>query len=269
MLAPMAESVDDLQPWPRAGETWAPVLPWPRAECPAGFYAWGVSGDPDFRMGILRPVSRERAIAEAWEYRYGTATGLHPHYSPGAETSAHGKGRFGPEPVTIEQVGGALVYARRYDGARITLSARDLRRAFARVNDPPPGYTVLDELESDEPLYTWRHDGEVMGRESTRSAALAAAWAHHHAAVAQAQKVIDSAATAAGAVNWPPGYSGQVIGTAGSDGVKFAFSVNDDLNPFTHPEQIGRMPPDDRLRDTPEACVAAAWAHYRANGGPT
>lgn len=52
MLAPMAESVDDLQPWPRAGETWAPVLPWPRAECPAGFYAWGVSGDPDFRMGI-------------------------------------------------------------------------------------------------------------------------------------------------------------------------------------------------------------------------
>ncbi len=37
MLAPMAESAD-LQPWPRAGETWAPVLPWPREECPAGFY---------------------------------------------------------------------------------------------------------------------------------------------------------------------------------------------------------------------------------------
>ncbi len=156
MLAPMAESVDDLQPWPRAGETWAPVLPWPRAECPAGFYTHGYS----------------------------------------------------------------------------TL-----------VLDPKNG---------------------AAGR---RRAGVCAA--HHHAAVAQAQKVIDSAATAAGAVNWPPGYSGQVIGTAGSDGVKFAFSVNDDLNPFTHPEQIGRMPPDDRLRDTPDACVAAAWAHYRANGGST
>jgi hypothetical protein len=88
-------------------------------------------------------------------------------------------------------------------------------------------------------------------------------------AVGQTQQAVDAAAAAAGPVEWPPGYNGQVIGTIGEEGVKFAFSVNDDLNPFTHPEQIGRLPPADRLHDTPEACVAAAWAHYRANGGST
>lgn len=312
MLPPMAESTADLQPWPRVGETWAPALPWPREECPAGFYthgyvlppihgskgrdgyAWGIFGDPDFRMGILEPRSRERAVAEAWEYRYGTAAGGHAHYSPGNETSAHGKGRFGPAPVTIEQVGGALVYARRYDGTRITLPARDIRRAFCRVvtvveyfhDGIPPRETVVevDQLAA----YLARED--VLGDDSyaKESAdellehgiltfegdppiAIKGRWSPpvDEDAVGQTQQAVDAAAAAAGPVEWPPGYNGQVIGTIGEEGVKFAFSVNDDLNPFTHPEQIGRLPPADRLHDTPEACVAAAWAHYRANGGST
>lgn len=46
---------------------------------------------------------------------------------------------------------------------------------------PPPGYTVGDELEEDAPLFTWRWDGEWMGREDEKTDALAAAWAHHKA----------------------------------------------------------------------------------------
>lgn len=304
MLRAMAESAD-LQPWPRVGETWAPALPWPREECPAGFYthgyntesllgskgrdgyAWGIFGDPDFRMGILEPRPRERAVAEAWEYRYGTAAGGHAHYSPGNETSAHGKGRFGPELVTIEQVGGALVYARRYDGTRITLSARDIRRAFCRVVtvveyfhdgiapretvvevDQLAAYLAREDVLGDD-SYAEESAEELLERgiltfEGDPPIAIKGRWSPpvDDDAVAQAHRAIDAATASAVPVEWPPGYLGQVIGTAGSSEVKFAFSVNDDLNPFTHPEQIGRMPPADRLHDTPEACVAAAWAHW-------
>lgn len=28
----------ELQPWPREGEVWEPVLPWPGDECPQGLY---------------------------------------------------------------------------------------------------------------------------------------------------------------------------------------------------------------------------------------
>lgn len=231
MLAPMAESAD-LQPWPRAGETWAPVLPWPREECPAGFYIHSYStvpvggragwawGSPGFRFGDVVPHPRERAIAEAWEYRYGVVAGVHPPHPPGDEVDARMPGRFGPRPITIEQVGGDIVFARRADGTMVKVPARDLRRAFRRV------------------------EGEREIRE------------------------LDEAALALQGPKWPPGYSGQIITDLDST-TKFAFSVNDDLNPFTNPEQIGRMPPADRLHDTPEACVAAAWAHYRANGGST
>lgn len=289
MLPPMAESTADLQPWPRVGETWAPALPWPREGCPAGFYthgyAWGIFGDPDFRMGILEPRSRERTAAEAWEYRYGTAAGGHAHYSPGNETSAHGKGRFGPAPVTIEQVGGALVYARRYDGTRITLPARDIRRAFCRVvtvveyfhDGIPPRETVVEvdqlaaylareDVLGDDSYAKELLEHGILTFEGDPPIAIKGRWSPpvDEDAVGQTQQAVDAAAAAAGPVEWPPGYNGQVIGTIGEEGVKFAFSVNDDLNPFTH-----RLPPADRLHDTPEACVAAAWAHYRANGGST
>ena len=130
MLPPMAESAD-LQPWPRVGETWAPALPWPREECPAGFYTfsystelvggrsgwtWGVFGDCDFRYGTgeeIVPQSRERATAEAWEYRYGVVAGTHPPHPPGDEVAGGRPGRFGCRPITIEQVGGSLVSCAR------------------------------------------------------------------------------------------------------------------------------------------------------------
>lgn len=65
MLPPMAESAADLQPWPRVGETWAPALPWPREECPAGFY-------PE-QIGRLPPDDRlhdtpEACVAAAWAH---------------------------------------------------------------------------------------------------------------------------------------------------------------------------------------------------------
>jgi hypothetical protein len=43
----------------------------------------------------------------------------------------------------------------------------------------------------------------------------------------------------------------------------FAWQKNRDLDPFLHPEQIGRMPPPERCSKTPEECEAAAWADYR------
>ncbi|HRU10376.1 MAG TPA: hypothetical protein P5144_13470 [Thermoanaerobaculia bacterium] len=53
----MAESTADLQPWPRVGETWAPALPWPREECPAGFYTHGY---------VLPPIHVYTRIGDGW-----------------------------------------------------------------------------------------------------------------------------------------------------------------------------------------------------------
>lgn len=85
--------------------------------------------------------------------------------------------------------------------------------------------------------------------------------------VEKTQEAIADAHQAAGSRLWPPGYSGQIIGEAGSERVRYAWQVNGDLDPFKNPEQIGRLPPDDRLSDTPEACVAAAWADHYARTG--
>lgn len=128
MLPPMAESAD-LQPWPRVGETWAPALPWPREECPAGFYTFSYS---TVLVGG----------------RSGCVNGLRSSF---------------------------------------TLNAN--------LTPSSPSVWIICPLS-------------------------------------------------------PP--------------VPYLKSQS----PKTHPEQIGRLPPADRLR-TSEACVAAAWDHYRANGGST
>jgi hypothetical protein len=63
--------------FPKTGETWAPALPWPTDECPAGFYVhrFGADGRTGFTFGILgradlfradeRPEENARAVAEA------------------------------------------------------------------------------------------------------------------------------------------------------------------------------------------------------------
>lgn len=61
---------------------------------------------------------------------------------------------------------------------------------------------------------------------------------------------------------FPPDYSGQEV--TDDKGTVFAWSYRDDLNPFTNPEQIGRMPPAERCQPSKEACVAAAWMDHDA-----
>lgn len=75
------------------------------------------------------------------------------------------------------------------------------------------------------------------------------------------------AAATVPAGSWPPGYGCQIVTDAETGRTVYAWQKNRDLDPFLHPEQIGRMPPVERAHDTREACLVAARADYEACGG--
>lgn len=144
----------ELQAWPREGEVWEPVLPWPSDECPQGFYihrysealvggragwtfaAYGAANaEVLFKTG---PVSPERGRRAAWEWRFGDAqidVDASSDYSA-CTGDIRSPGRYRSGQVTIERVGAETVWAHRHDGVLLRIEARDLRLGFRRLIDP-------------------------------------------------------------------------------------------------------------------------------------
>lgn len=135
----MSEETDERAAWPREGEIWIPVLPWPMHECPGGLYVhefagpagrgwmWGVRGEPFAAFGIgeapAKAWSRPQAVGVTWELRYGAA----------AFEERLSEIRFGMQPVTVEVIGAASVWVHTAGGQRETLLVRDMLLGFRRV----------------------------------------------------------------------------------------------------------------------------------------
>jgi hypothetical protein len=144
--------------FPKTGETWAPTLPWPTDECPAGFYthglslalvggkagaAWAIQGRTDLHF-VREPLAEEAAVAQAWEWRYGDAAFPEPSHScllgdmdkprpVPTEGSVREMGRYGSGPVVIDAVGASVVYGHRPDGTPVTIYLRDMRLGWQRI----------------------------------------------------------------------------------------------------------------------------------------
>lgn len=131
-------------PWPREGETWAPVFPWPTSGCPVGLYIHGYSealigGKAGWMLGVvgatflnpdLPPMSTETATAMAWEFRYGSADIRERHSTL---PFAPGPIRAGPDPIVVDAVGAGNVYGHYLDGRPVRLSALDMRNGWACI----------------------------------------------------------------------------------------------------------------------------------------
>lgn len=164
---------DELGPWPKPGERWEPVLPWPRVECPAGLYVhhystvpiggtcgwtWGVMGQAFINLKQHKePVERDRAVMETWELRYGNADFM---------TAGQ---RLGSGYVDVDEVGAALAYVRTAHGTPIQIPIRDMRLGWQRVPpsdgdgdvEMPPDYTGQVVTAGGRTVYAWEKNGDL------------------------------------------------------------------------------------------------------------